>query len=151
MKSEGIVETLQVEGMQFVSVGPSQVAVVMDSEIEKGGKGSGVRPMELVLHALAGCTAMDVVSILKKMREPWRDFRVLVRGNRAEDHPRVYTQITVEYVFQGTLNPEKVRKAVRLSQERYCSVSAMLRKTARIAVWIHLKDEEGKTTLREPL
>ncbi len=151
MKKAGPVETLHVEGMQFLSVGPSRVAVVMDAHEDQGGKGSGVRPMELVLHALAGCSAMDVVSILTKMRQRWEDFRIHVEGERAEEHPRVYTRIVMEYVFQGDLDPQKVRKAVKLSQDRYCSVSAMLKKTAAFEVWIHLRDREGNTTLRERL
>ena len=145
------VETVQVEGMQFVSVGPSRVGVVMDASPEGGGKGSGARPMELILHGLAGCTAMDVVSILKKMRQTWEDFRVLVRAERAENHPRVYTRIRMAYVFRGNLDPSRVRKAIQLSQERYCSVSAMLRHTASFEVWMVLQDAEGRTVVEEKL
>ena len=145
------VETIHVEGMQFVSVGPSRVGVVMDASTESGGKGSGARPMELILHGLAGCTAMDVVSILKKMRQSWKDFRVLIRAERSDHHPRVYTRIQMAYVFQGDLDPTRVRKAIQLSQERYCSVSAMLRHTASLEVWMILQDAEGRTVVEEKL
>lgn len=145
------VETIHVEGMQFVSNGPSRVAVVMDASEEAGGKGSGVRPMELVLHALAGCTAMDVVSILTKMRQTWDDFRIVLRAERAPDHPRVYTRIQMAYVFRGDLDPARVKKAITLSRERYCSVSAMLGKTAEMEVWMILQDRDGNPTVKEKL
>ncbi len=145
------VEAVHVEGKQFVSVGPSRVGVVMDASPESGGKGSGARPMELILHGLAGCTAMDVVSILEKMRQSWEDFRVQIRAERAEEHPRVYTRIQVAYVFRGELDPSRVRRAIRLSQDRYCSVSAMLRHTASVEVWMILQDREGRTVVEEKL
>lgn len=145
-------ETVHVEGMQFVSVGPSRVGVVMDSSVEGGGKGSGPSPMELVLHGLAGCTAMDVVSILRKMRQTWNDFRIYVQAERAEEHPRVYTQIRLAYVIQGDeLDPDRVRKAITLSQERYCSVSAMLRHTAALEIWMIIRNAQGETVVEERL
>ncbi|MBO9367398.1 MAG: OsmC family protein [Chloroflexi bacterium] len=93
----------------------------------------GIGPMELALVALAGCTGMDIVSILQKKRLQLTDFRLRVRGVRAETYPQVYTEIEVEYLLWGeNLTPKDVEQAIRLSEEKYCSVGIMLGKTARI-------------------
>jgi len=93
----------------------------------------GIGPMELVLVGLAGCTGVDVVSILKKKRAPLTDFKVNVRGKRAGDYPMVYTHIEVEYLLWGEdLKARDVEQAIALSEEKYCSVSIMLGKTAAI-------------------
>ncbi|MFZ5910535.1 MAG: OsmC family protein [Chloroflexota bacterium] len=93
----------------------------------------GVGPMQLVLVGLAGCTGMDVVSILQKKRALLTDFKVNVRGKRASDHPMVYTHIEVEYLLWGeNLKARDVEQAIALSEEKYCSVSIMLKKTAAI-------------------
>lgn len=106
---------------------------VLDATPEHGGSGAGPAPMETVLMALAGCTGMDVVSILRKMRAPLGGLRIEVEAERATDHPRVFTAIHLRYHLTGEgLRPEQVVRAVTLSQERYCSVSRMLRATARI-------------------
>lgn len=95
--------------------------------------GSGVSPMEMLLLSLAGCTGIDIVSILKKKRQPLHDFRVRVRGKRAPTHPRRYTDIEVEYIVWGEgIEPKAVEQAIALSKEIYCSVSAMLSPTAKI-------------------
>jgi putative redox protein len=97
--------------------------------------------MEMILIALGGCTAFDVVSILQKKRQDVTDFEILVHGDRTEEHPKVYTDITLEYVVTGHgLDPEAVDRAVELSETKYCSVSAMLRKAANITI---------KTTVKE--
>lgn len=106
--------------------------IVLDSSPSGGGKNRGARPLQLLLMGLAGCTSMDVISILQKMREPLEDFRVEVTAKQAADHPRVYTAIHVAYVLTGNVNEESVRKAIRLSEERYCSANAMLRQAAAI-------------------
>lgn len=94
----------------------------------------GVGPMQLLLAALAGCTGMDVISILKKKRVAVRDFRIEVRGKRAPEHPRIWTDIHVTYLLWGEgIQPEDVEQAIRLSEEKYCSVGAMLRRAARVA------------------
>lgn len=91
------------------------------------GEQSGLSPMELVLIALAGCTGVDVASILEKKRQPLKELRLQVRGKRAETCPRKYTEIEVKYLLWGDgLNEDAVRKAIALSEEKYCSVSAML-------------------------
>ena len=94
---------------------------------------SGIGPMKLVLACLAGCTGIDIVSILKKKKVNLTDFKVNVRGKRAETYPMVYTDIEVEYILWGDdLKTRDVEQAIKLSEQKYCSVSAMLEKTAKI-------------------
>jgi len=93
----------------------------------------GMAPMELLAAALGGCTGMDVVSILKKMRQPLEAFRVEVSGEKAEEHPKRYTSLEVVYYLKGDLDEAKVRRAIELSEERYCSVEATLRPAVPIA------------------
>jgi putative redox protein len=93
----------------------------------------GVSPMELILVGLAGCTGMDIADILQKKREPLKALKVRVRGKRAEDFPKIYKEIEVTYLVWGDgINPEAVEQAIRLSEEKYCSVSLMLRPVADI-------------------
>ena len=93
----------------------------------------GVSPMELILLGMAGCTGIDIVHILGKKRINLDRFEVKVRGKRADDYPMVYTQIEVEYILWGdNLSPKAVEQAIQLSEEKYCSASAMLSKTAEI-------------------
>jgi len=113
---------------RFVSDATSGHALVMDAGTVK----SASTPMELVLAALCGCTASDVVSILRKKREPFTGLEVIAQAERAEDHPKVYTAIKLIYRVRGKVTPKAVEDAVRLSKEKYCSVSAMLEKTAKI-------------------
>jgi len=118
-------------GMRFDGLAESGGAMTMDARPEHGGQGAGPSPMETVLLALGGCTGMDVISILVKMRAPLAGLEIAIAADRADEHPRVFTRIALEYVFVGDgLRPEQVSRAVELSQERYCSVSAMLRKAA---------------------
>lgn len=104
----------------------------MDSLQEDGSPGIGPKPMEMVLAALAGCTGMDVVSILSKMRVNLESFEMEVEATRADEHPKVFTEIWLTYHLKTEKNEdaEKVLKAVKLSQEKYCSVGAMLKKAA---------------------
>jgi putative redox protein len=83
--------------------------------------------METVLHALAGCAAVDMVSILEKMRQPLQGLRVEISAERAEDHPRVFTTIQLRYLVSGDVDPKKAERAAKLSEEKFCSVSAMLK------------------------
>lgn len=123
----------RVEGMRFAGAGWSGHEVVMDAAAESGGKDSGARPMELLLVGLAGCTGMDVVSLLRKMRVPFDGLEFNISADKSEDHPSVFTAIRMEYVVRGRgVDPEKVQKAINLSQERYCSVSAMLKKACPV-------------------
>lgn len=116
----------------------------MDTRPEHGGSGQGPSPMESVLLALAGCTGMDVVSILAKMRAPLAGIEIRVSADRADDHPRVFTAIRLDYVFRGTgLRPDQVERAVQLSQEKYCSVSAMLRRSTDLTYTWRITPEAG--------
>jgi putative redox protein len=102
--------------------------IIMDADEFNGGNNLGPRPKVLSLVSLAGCTGMDVISILKKMQVVPEEFHIIVEGELTEDHPRYYEKITVVYHFKGKdLPTDKIQKAIQLSQERYCGVSAMLR------------------------
>jgi putative redox protein len=121
--------------MQFVAETGSGNALVLES----GGKHRAPSPMEMLLVGLAGCTAVDVVHILKRMRQPVTDVQVNVKGARAKEHPKVYTDIEVEYLVTGHgLSEEKVHRAVDLSETIYCSASVMLGKTATITRTIQI-------------
>lgn len=105
-------------------------AIVIDGH---GDKQTGPAPMELVLIGLAGCTAMDVVSIMAKKRQPLTSLQVQVEAHRAPNHPKVYTEIHIKYIAYGEgISPEALQRAIELSEHTYCSVSAMLGKTATI-------------------
>ncbi len=123
----------QIEGLAFAAKGDSNHWVMMDGPVSVGGTDAGSRPKELVLCALAGCTASDVVSILKKKRVPLQGFEMHLTGHEAEDHPKVFTDIHVEYVFFGEgIDPADVERAIELSTTKYCSVSAMLSPKVKI-------------------
>ncbi len=113
---------------QFIGWDRAGHGVVMDATPEFKGEGTGVRPIELVLYGLAGCTAMDVVSILEKKRQDVTGVTVEVQGTRREDeYPKIYTDIHLEYVVTGHgVSAEAVRRAIELSEEKYCSVGGML-------------------------
>ena len=107
--------------------------ISMDANAEAGGKDKGPRPKPLLLSALAGCTGMDVVSLLKKMRIEVEKFDISVSGELSEDHPKYYTSIHLIYIFKGKdLNKEKIQRAVELSQEKYCGISRMLSKSSQL-------------------
>ena len=106
----------------------------VDAAEQLGGANEGPRPKSLVLSGLAGCTGMDVVSLLDKMQVPFDSFRLEVEGELGEEHPKVYTAIVLRYIFDGSqLDRDKIEKAVGLSLEKYCGVTAMLGRTARIS------------------
>jgi putative redox protein len=119
--------------MQFAGTGNGGHSVLMDGDNKAGNS-----PMELVLVALCGCTAYDVVSILQKKREPFITVEVSAQAEKAPDSPRVFTDIKLQYRIAGNVARKAVEDAVRLSEEKYCSVAAMLNKTARITYEIHL-------------
>jgi putative redox protein len=121
-------------GVQFVAESGSGHAVVLDGAPEYGGRNSGMRPMEMVLAGTAACTAFDVVSILKKMRQDITDVAVDVNGDRAEEDPKVFTKLHFIYRVSGNnLDAAKVEQAVKLSKEKYCSATIMLAKTADVS------------------
>ena len=119
--------------MVFEAKTESGHSVVMDAKPEVGGEDNGPRPMELLMVSLGGCTAMDVVSILKKMRVDLESMTINIHSEQAPEHPKIFTKINIEYNFTGRNITEKnVKKAIELSQEKYCSVTAMLKEKAEI-------------------
>ena len=126
----------------FVATTPSGHAQVLDTDIARAVAAS---PMELLLIALGGCTAVDVVSILKKKRERVTDYRVEVRGQRRDEHPRAYTRIEVRHVVRGRgLSERAVAAAVELSETKYCSVAATLRPGVELVTTYEVEEEEEK-------
>jgi putative redox protein len=122
-----------VKGMQFVGDTESGHALVMDADPSDGGQNTGPRPMELLLAGAGGCSGMDVVSILKKKRQDVTGFEINVKGEKAADYPKKFTDITLEFVVRGrNISEEAVKRAVELSMTKYCSVKATLEGTAKI-------------------
>src|ERR1700722_14142635 len=122
---------------RYLGEADSRHAIVMDTAAEK----TAGTPMELVLIALCGCTASDAVGILRKKREPFTSLEVSAEGERASGYPAVYTAIKLIYRVGGKVSRKAVEDAVRLSKDKYCSVSAMLQKTAKITFEIEYEDE----------
>lgn len=122
-----------VQDAMFIGESGSGHAVVMDGPPESGGRNLGVRPMEMLLLGMGGCTAFDVVHILKKSRQPVQDCVAEIEAHRAETDPKIFTRIHVHFVVSGEgLSEQHVARAVQLSAEKYCSASIMLGKTAEI-------------------
>ncbi len=131
-----------IEGMHFDVTLGSGYCLELDAAPEAGGKGQGARPMELLLAGLAGCTGVDVIMILRKSRQEITGFEVAVNGVRREVDPRVYTHIRVEYLIRGrNVSEEAVRRAIELSETRYCSASAMLGAVAKIESSYRIEQE----------
>ena len=122
---------------RFIAKASSGHAIVVDAGDEKTANG----PMELVLLGLCSCTAVDVVTILRKKREPFRGVEVHAEAERAATPPKVYTQIKLVYRVRGKVSRKAAEDAVRLSEEKYCSVAAMLHKTARITYSVELDEK----------
>ncbi|RLF31280.1 MAG: osmotically inducible protein OsmC [Thermoplasmata archaeon] len=123
----------QVEGLTFVAKGDSNHWVAIDGPTEFFGSEAGTRPMELLLIALGSCTASDVAAILQKKRAKLEKFEVRIQGDREDVHPKVFTKIHINYVFTGKeLKEEDVKRAIELSQEKYCPISTMLKKTVHL-------------------
>ena len=122
-----------VEAATFIGESASGHAVVMDGPPESGGRNLGIRPMEMLLLGMGGCTALDVVMILKKARQPVTDCVVELESERADSVPKVFTRIHVHFVVSGSgLSDKQVARAVELSAEKYCSASIMLGKAVDI-------------------
>jgi putative redox protein len=131
-----------IQDVMFVGESGSGHSVVMDGAPEAGGRNLGIRPTEMVLLGLGGCTAFDVVLILKRGRENIADCVVELDAERAQTDPKVFTKIVMRYIVTGRgLDPKKVERAVQLSAEKYCTVSAMIGKTAQIEHAIEIRDE----------
>ena len=122
-----------VDGMLMVGKSHSGHSITMDGPIEIGGENLGVRPMEMLLLGVAGCTMIDVVTTLKKMRQDLTHCETKISAERANEHPKVFTDIHIQFIVKGKdLDSKKVDKAITLSAEKYCSASIMLGKTAKI-------------------
>lgn len=125
-----------ISDMQF-NINQTGGTVDIDADEAVGGKGLGLLPKPMMLSALAGCTSMDVVSMLKKMRAEVAEFEVHVTGELTEKHPKTYHKVLVEYLFYGTeFQKDKIEKAVDLSVTRYCGVMEMFRKFAQLSIEI---------------
>ena len=123
----------QIKGISFAGKSDSNHWVTMDGPEKFGGEGAGSRPKELLLLGLAGCTASDVTSILKKKRVKLDDIEINISAEMTEEHPKVFTKVDLEYVFYGDKIAEKdVERAIDLSQNTYCGVTAMLQKAMEI-------------------
>lgn len=120
--------------MRFVAADSSGHSIVLDSTKAAGGEGSGFSPLQLLLAGLGGCTGMDTVDILRKERQQIDTVEVIVTGQRVKEPPRVYSEIHVEYRITGkNVSERAVQRAIQLSEEKYCSVEAMLRAKAKVS------------------
>jgi putative redox protein len=130
------------DGFHFEALGGDKVGVHIDAAAAIGGTHQGARPMELILMGLGSCSAIDVILILKKMRQNITDFRLVVEGQRdAEATPAPFEQIHIRYILRGgNLSLKKVEQAVKLSMDKYCSVTAMLEKSAAITWSVEILD-----------
>jgi len=123
----------QIQGITFAAKTDSNHWVTMDGPENFYGSNAGTRPKELLLVALGGCTGSDVIAILQKKRVPLQGFEINITAEQAEEHPQVFTSIHIEYVFYGSgLNNSDLERAIELSTTKYCSVSAMLKKSVDI-------------------
>ena len=127
--------------MLFESDNPLGKNLLMESGPDSGGSNQGLSPKALMLSSLGGCTGLDLLSLLKKMRVEIEGFKVIVNGELTEEHPKYYDKVSIDYYFTGTdLNKEKIKKAVSLSEERYCGVIKMFRAFAEVTIAIHFNE-----------
>jgi len=135
------IETSWNTQLQFTSQIDSH-KIVIDANSENGGEDKGPSPKKLMLSALAGCTGIDVVSILNKMKVPFTNLSIVVDANVTEDHPKHYNEIHIIYKFSGNnLNLEKIEKAIQLSQEKYCGVFHVYKQVMKMSSNIELYEE----------
>jgi putative redox protein len=152
MSAKHTVTVELLSNMAFRAVTDTGHQLVMDAALEVGGTDTGPRPIELLLVGLGGCTGMDVISMLRKMRQAVTHYEIQVSGERAADHPKIYTTIRVEHVVRGrNVDLESVKRAVELSATRYCSAAAMLGRAARIDETYRVIDEETGREQAGPL
>ncbi|GAB4533451.1 MAG: OsmC family protein [Anaerolineales bacterium] len=131
-------------GLSFTGTAPSGFEVNLGADPASGGANDGFRPMELMAISLAGCTAMDVISILRKKRQDVTDFRVQVHADQAGQHPHVFTQAVIEYRVTGRdVDEQAVVRAIELSATRYCPAQNMLNKVMPITLQYRIFDENG--------
>jgi len=136
------VTTVWKENMLFESDNPSGHSVLIDTSSENGGENKGLGPKALMLSSLAGCSGLDVVSLLKKMRAEIADFKMVVHAELTEEHPKYYHKVAVEYHFYGSnLQEDKINKAVKLSIDQYCGVMEMFRQFAKVTTEVYLHEK----------
>ena len=135
--------------MAFEGVGDSGFTQRMDTDAA-GGENTGARPMEFIALGLAGCTAMDVISIMQKKKQPIADFQVQVHAPRADEHPKVFTGAVIEYRVTGRdVDESSLLRAIELSAEKYCPAQAMLSKAFPMQLVYKIFDEDGETLLKQ--
>lgn len=135
------VEVYQAKDATLITKADSNHWVVMDSVEKFGGSEAATKPMEMVLMALGGCASMDVISLLKKMKVEYDEYRVEINGERGEEYPKPFVKIVVDFYFKGEKledKKEKIEKAVFLSKDKYCGVADMLSKTAEMIYNVHI-------------
>ena len=148
MTAQATLET----GMRFNAESGSGHYVTLDAAEHGGGQDAGFRPMELLLVGLAGCTGMDVISLLRKKRQQVTGYEVHVTGVRAEEHPMVFVEITVEHIVTGhRIQPEALARAIELSEKRYCGAGAMLGKVAHLTHTYRIVEVAETVAVATPL
>lgn len=136
--------------MAFEAMGESEIVQKIDADVSVGGDNNGPRPMELIAMGLGGCTAMDVISILQKKKQPVMDFQVRVHADRAGEHPKVFTQAVIEYLVTGrSVDEAAVMRAIGLSAEKYCPAQAMLGKAFPMKLIYKILDEDTNAVIKE--
>ena len=136
------VTTVWKENMLFESDNPSGHSVLIDTSSENGGENKGLGTKALMLSSLAGCSGLDVVSLLKKMRAEVADFKMVAHAELTEEHPKYYHKVAVEYHFYGSnLQEDKINKAVKLSIDQYCGVMEMFRQFAKVTTEVYLHEK----------
>lgn len=144
MANEKSARVTLAQGMRFDAETGSGHRLALDTPDIAGGGNTGPTPMELLLTALAGCTGMDVISILRKMRQEVTGYDIQVRGTQVDEHPRVFAAITVEHIVTGLrLNPDLVNRAVELSATRYCPVGATIGRVSPITHVVHIVESSA--------
>jgi len=134
-------------GMRLIGDVGNGPSIILDSDHPEYGNYTGPAPMDLILLGLAGCTAMDVISIMEKKREPLTNLQIKVQAEQADNHPKVYTKIQLEYIAYGSGIKEKsLARAIKLSADRYCPVSAMLSKTVEITTTYRIEETANPST-----
>lgn len=137
------VKVVHTQKMQFRGESEAEHTVIMDASPAFGGENSGLRPMELLLMSLGGCSGMDVVDILRKKKQQVTGYEINISGERREEHPCVFTKISIEHIVRGkNINPTAIKRAVELSTDKYCSIIGMLKSTAEIDATFRIEEDE---------
>jgi putative redox protein len=136
--------------MAFEGLGDSGFTQKMDSDVSVGGENAAARPMEFIVLGLAGCTGMDVISILQKKKQSVMDFQVQIHAQRADEHPKVISNAVIEYLVTGkNVDETALLRAIELSAEKYCPAQAMLGKAFPMQLVYKIFDEDGKTLVKQ--